>query len=120
MLLHTTEAVEQPGGGQQQRVVLTAGGRHAGVFVKLWAGMYRSGDGAPELREYRPSRGREHRASVMYAGEDGEVCVELGYVGKEISVSKGNQPDKSKAGGWPASKISRDCTPLLEQSQPHR
>eukprot|EP00903_Cladosiphon_okamuranus_P014302 g13284.t1 len=38
----------------------------------------------------------------MYAGEDGEVCVELGYVGKEISASKGNHPDKSKAGGWPA------------------
>ena len=40
----------------------------------------------------------------MYAGEDGEVCVELGYVGKEISASKGSQPDKSKAGGWPVSE----------------
>eukprot|EP00752_Nemacystus_decipiens_P002854 g2658.t1 len=38
----------------------------------------------------------------MYAGEDGDVCVELGYAGKEIAASKGNQPDKSKAGGWPA------------------
>ncbi|CAN0541975.1 unnamed protein product, partial [Ectocarpus sp. 12 AP-2014] len=38
----------------------------------------------------------------MYAGEDGEVCVELGHVGKALSVSKGSQPDKSKAGGWPA------------------
>ncbi|CAM9245974.1 unnamed protein product [Ectocarpus fasciculatus] len=38
----------------------------------------------------------------MYAGEDGEVCVELGHVGKAISVSKASQPDKSKAGGWPA------------------
>ncbi|CAM9809420.1 unnamed protein product [Ectocarpus sp. 8 AP-2014] len=38
----------------------------------------------------------------MYAGEDGEVCVELGHVGKALSVSKASQPDKSKAGGWPA------------------
>lgn len=37
----------------------------------------------------------------MYAGEDGEVCVELGYLGKGISTSKVAQPDKSKAGGLP-------------------
>lgn len=37
----------------------------------------------------------------MYAGEDGEVCVELGYLGKGLSASKAAQPDKSKAGGLP-------------------
>lgn len=37
----------------------------------------------------------------MYAGEDGEVCVELGYLGKGLSTFKAEQPDKSKAGGLP-------------------
>lgn len=41
----------------------------------------------------------------MYAGEDGEVCVELGYAGKALSASKAKQPDKSKAGGWPVRYI---------------
>lgn len=57
---------------------------------------------------------------VMYAGEDGEVCVELGYVGKEISICKGNQPDKSKAGGWPVSRaveyISSGLSTMYVQS----
>lgn len=43
----------------------------------------------------------EWKVHGMYAGEDGEVCVELGYVGKTVSASKAKQPDKSKAGGWP-------------------
>lgn len=38
---------------------------------------------------------------AMYSGEDGDVCVELGYVGKGISVLKVAQPDKSKVGGSP-------------------
>lgn len=37
----------------------------------------------------------------MYAGEDGEVCVELGYVGGKLSALKATKPDKSKVGGRP-------------------
>ncbi|CAM9745356.1 unnamed protein product [Scytosiphon promiscuus] len=44
----------------------------------------------------------EQASSNMYAGEDGEVCVELGYVGKDLSASQAEQPERSKAGGWPA------------------
>lgn len=60
----------------------------------------------------------------MYAGEDGEVCVELGYVGKGIGASKGNQPEKSKAGGWPVSsqqqgKKTHGTVRLTARAQPH-
>lgn len=55
---------------------------------------------------------RDTAERVMYAGEDGEVCVELGYVGKDIASSKGNQPDKSKAGGWPVSSQPEILTGL--------
>lgn len=49
----------------------------------------------------------------MYAGEDGEVCVELGHVGKALSVSKASQPDKSKAGGWPVGDAAESSGPSL-------
>lgn len=46
----------------------------------------------------------------MYSGEDGEVCVEIGYLGKDISTLKDAQPEKSKAGGLPVSgRISIDA-----------
>lgn len=58
---------------------------------------------------------------AMYAGEDGEVCVELGYVGGKLSAPKATKPDKSKVGGRPVrltqarlrmiefSSLRRDC-----------
>lgn len=41
----------------------------------------------------------------MYSGEDGEAYVELGYLGKVIPTEALAQPDKSKAGGLPVSKL---------------
>lgn len=35
----------------------------------------------------------------MYAVDDGEVRVELGYLGKTISAAKAAEPDHSKTGG---------------------
>lgn len=53
----------------------------------------------------------------MYSGEEHEVYVELGCLGKVISGAKTSLPEKSKAGGKPVGStcasvpliIPRDC-----------
>lgn len=57
--------------------------------------------------------------SGMYAGEDEEVCVELGHVGKALSVSKASQPDKSKAGGWPVGDDAAEPVDEVDLQRSH-
>ena len=59
-----------------------------------------------QLRTLRSAAAAAAAAAVllpctMYSGEDGEVCVELGYVGGKLSALKATKPDKSKVGGLP-------------------
>lgn len=56
---------------------------------------------------------RDSTSNTMYSGEDQEVYVELGCLGKGISAAKAAQPEKSKAGGKPVGSRCACWQPII-------